>query len=123
MAYGAHISVHKEWDFMWMEILEQIISGYIVVFTIITLEDLPRLYISPVDVISQTERRPRMSYEFLWSGKNSIVGASISLKAIYFDLYLCRVLYFILEADPLFWTVYLCKVNLLGSYMRIWDFL
>ena len=68
LGYYAHASAIKEVDFFHMELIEQVQAGQISVFTFATISKLNKMWLSPLAVIPQRNRRPRMIHDFTWSG-------------------------------------------------------
>ena len=67
----AHASVKKEVDFFHLEIIEQVQIRHIAVFSLTTVANLDKLWLSSLAVIPHSNLRPRMIYNFTWSGLNN----------------------------------------------------
>ena len=68
--YGTHFPAKKEVEFVHQGLAEQVQAGNIVVFPLDAVQDLPKLWISPVSTSLQVGRRPRFIFDFTWSGLN-----------------------------------------------------
>ena len=72
--YGAHSSATKKTTFVRTELQEQAQSGHITLFSLRAVPHLPRLWLSPLASILQRGRKPRLIYDFSWSGLNKAVN-------------------------------------------------
>ena len=72
---------------------------------------MPKLWLSPLAAIPQQGRKPRLIYDFSWSGLNDAMRFG---KALY------RVIDSILNAPPKLGPTFLNKVYLADAYMRTW---
>ena len=70
LRYSANTSASKEEVFVHKELAEQVQAGHAVVFPLSAVTDLPNLWIYPVSIIPQVGRRPRLIFNFTWSGLN-----------------------------------------------------
>ena len=71
--YGAHSSATKETTFVRKELQEQAQAGHIALFPLRAVRKLPKLWLSPLAAIPQRGRKPRLIYDFSWSGLNDAV--------------------------------------------------
>ena len=83
-------------------------------------KELPNLWISPIGLIPQEARRPRLIYDYTFSGLNNATVRQAPSESIQFGNALERLLAKILSADPVFGPVFLAKVDLSDAYMRVW---
>ena len=103
-----------------MELAEQVQEGYVAVFPLEAVTALQKLWLSPVAVIPQVGRMPRLIIDFTWSGLNDIVEHLSPMEAMRFGGALQRILRQVITIDPRLGLVYLSKVDLDDSYMRSW---
>ena len=71
--YGTHSSDTKETTFVRKELQEQAQAGHIALFPLRAVRHLPKLWLSPLAAIPQRGRKPRLIYDFYWSGLNKAV--------------------------------------------------
>ena len=81
---------------------------------------LQNLWLSPIAVIPQVGRRPRLIFDFTWSGINDVAERLSPMEAMRFRGVLLRIIKQALTADPRQGPVYLRKVDLVDAYMRLW---
>ena len=74
----------------------------------------------PLAAIPQRGRKPRLIYDFSWSGLNEAVTQVAHKEAMGFGKALYRVIVCILTAPPKLGPTFLNKVDLADAYMRIW---
>ena len=72
--YGTHYSATKETTFVQTEIQEQAQAGHIALSPLRAVRHLTRLWLSPLAAIPQQGRKPRLIYDFSWSGLNKAVN-------------------------------------------------
>ena len=82
--YGAHSYVTKETTFVRTELQEQSQAGHILLFPLRAVRHLPRLWLSPLGAIPQQDRKPRLIYNFSWSGLNEVVTQVAHKEAMLF---------------------------------------
>ena len=118
--YGAHSSATKETTFVQKELQEQAQAGHITLLPLRTVRYLPKLWLSPLAVIPQRGRKPRLIYDFSWSGLNEAVTQVDHKEAMRFGKALYEVIDCILNSSPKLGPTFLSKVDLVDAYMRIW---
>ena len=118
--YVAHSSATKETTFARKELQEQAQAGHIALFPLRAVRHLPKLWLSPLAAIPQRDRKPRLIYDFSWSGLNEAVTQVAHKEAMRFGKSLYRVIYCILNTSPKLDPTFLNKVDLANAYMRIW---
>ena len=118
--YGAHSSAIKETTFSVTDLLEQALAVHIALFTLQAVRHLPRIFISPLAAIPQRGRKPRLVYDFSWSGLNEAVTQVAHKEAMHFRKSIYRLIDCILAAPPKLGPTFLNKVDLADAYMRIW---
>ena len=77
------------------------------------------IWLSPLVYVLQMGIKPRLVYDFSWSGLNSKVLQEAPKEAMRFGRALHNLLDCIVEADPWIGPTFLNKVDLADSYMRI----
>ena len=82
--------------------------------------DLQNMWIYPAVVVPQVGRKPRLIFDFTWSGINKIAEYLPPMKEISFEGALLRIIKQVLTADPCIGPVYISKVHLVDAYMRLW---
>ena len=118
--YGAHSSVTKETTFVRKELQEQAQAGHIALFPLRAVRHLHKLWLSPLAAIPQRRRKPRLIYDFYWSGLNKAVTQVAHKEKMRFGKALYRVIDCILTAPPKLGPTFINKVDLADAYMRIW---
>ena len=86
----------------------------------VSLLPLPQLWLSPLAVILQRVRKPRLMYDFSWSGLNKVVPQVSHKEAMRFGKSLYRVIYCNVAAPSELGPTFLNKLDLVDAYMRIW---
>ena len=118
--YGAHFSSTKETTFVRTKLAEQARAGHIFLSPLQAVHHLPQLWLSPFTVIPQQGRKPRLIYDFAWSGLNEAVTKVAHKEAMRFGKSLYRFIDCILAPLPKLGPTFLNKVDLVDAYMRIW---
>ena len=77
------------------------------------------IWLSPLVYVLQMGIKPRLVYDFSWSGLNSKVLQEAPKEAMRFGRALHNLIDCIVEADPQIGPTFFIKVNLVDSYMRI----
>jgi hypothetical protein len=120
LSYGCHRSATLAADYVRGELAEQVSFGHICLLPWSLAQNLPNLRLSPVGSIPQSGRRPRIIYNYTWSGTNRAIATQDNPEAMQFGGALYRLLHAILDADPGHGPVHMAKVDLSNAYMRIW---
>ena len=118
--YGAHYYATKETTFVRTELQEQAQAVHITLPPLRAVRHLPRLWLSPLAAILQRGRKPRLIYDFSWSGLNKAVTQVAHKEAIRFGKSLYRVIDCILTVLLKLGPTLLNKVYLADAYMCIW---
>ena len=84
------------------------------------MRNLPKLWLSLLASIPQRGRKPRLIYDFSWSGLNNAVTQVALKESMRFGKALYRVIDCIIIAPPELGHTLLNKVDLADAYMRIW---
>jgi hypothetical protein len=80
------------------------------------IRNLPNLRISPIGVVPQRDRRPRIIVDYSFSGVNQETCNIAPTDAMQFGTALQRVIKTIINAKPEFGPVYLCKVDIADGF-------
>jgi hypothetical protein len=80
---------------------------------------LPHLRISPIGVVPQRDRRPRTIVDYSFSGVNQETCPIAPTEAMQFGTALHRIVEAIVNANPKFGPVYLCKVDIADGFYRV----
>ena len=116
---GSHKSCHDHLDFIRMEMLDFVKKGYWMVLPYRLVKDLPHLRLSPLGVVPQRERRPRLIVDYTFNGVNDDTVKMMPNEAMQFGRALERVLYSIHHANPHHGPVYVSKTDLADGFYRI----
>ena len=81
---------------------------------------LQHLWLSPLGVIPQRNRRPRSIVDYTFSDVNANTVLLTPHDALQFGQALHRLLSKILQVDPRFGPVYISKVDIANGFYRIW---
>ena len=114
-----HTSARKEAEFIHTELAKQVQAGNVAVFPLEAVTFLKNLWLLPVVFIPQVRRRPRLIYDFTWSGLNKTSKRLAPMEAMRFGGAPQRILKQVLTADPRLGPVYLNKLDLADAYMRL----
>ena len=114
------LSATKKTTFVRTKLEEQARADHIALFPLRAVRHLPRIWLSPLAAIPQQGRKPRLVYDFSWSGLNKAVTQVAHKEAMRFGKALYGVIDCILAASPKLGPAFLNKVDLADAYMRIW---
>ena len=117
---GAHQSSHGEREFVASEMLEFCEQGYWLVAPYSAVRDLPGLRISPLGVVPQRDRRPRLIVDYTFSKVNEETVALAPREAMQFGRALQRVVQTIVHSNRRFGPVYLGKIDIADGFYRVW---
>ncbi|KAI2499906.1 hypothetical protein MHU86_14576 [Fragilaria crotonensis] len=117
---GSHKSSHGEIAFVSEEMVNFCRQGYWVVLPYSEVADLPHLRISPLGVVPQRDRRPRLIVDYSFSDVNTETFQLAPKEAMQFGRALQRVFTTIVHADPRYGPVYLAKIDVADGFYRVW---
>jgi hypothetical protein len=80
---------------------------------------LPNLRISPIGVVPQRDQRPRTIVDYSFSGINQETCPLAPAEAMQFGKALQRIIEDLVNADPRWGPVYLCKVDIADGFYRV----
>jgi hypothetical protein len=116
---GPHKSAKDHHAFLHTEMADMIEKGQWIVLPYDQVKDLPNLRISPIGVVPQRDRRPRTIVDYSFSGVNQDTCPVAPQEAMQFGTALQRVVEDIVNADPQWGPVYLCKVDVSDGFYRV----
>jgi hypothetical protein len=96
-----------------------IAHGY---WIVVPLEDaltIPGLRVSPIGVVPQRDRRPRVIVDYTFNGVNQATLRLAPTEAMQFGRALDRLLYRVWTADPTHGPVYILKLDLADGFYRV----
>ena len=117
---GAHQSSQGERKFVATEMLDFCEQGYWIVVPFSAVRTLPNLRISPLGVVPQRDRRPRLIVDYTFSGLNAQTVPLAPREAMQFGRALQRVLSRIVHSDPRFGPVQMAKIDIADGFYRVW---
>ena len=95
-------------------------KGYWIVLPYPAVQGLPNLRISPLGVVPQRERRPRIIVDLSFSGVNRDTAKLAPPEAMQFGCALSRILSLIQHAPPKFGPVYLLKLDIADGFYQVY---
>ena len=119
MQRGPHKSSQGE-RFVCTEMLDFCRQGYWVVVPYHAIRHLRHLRISPLGVVPQKDRRPRLIVDYTFSGLNADTLPLAPREAMQFGRALQRVCRHIVHADPRFGPVTMAKIDIADGFYRVW---
>ena len=97
---GSHKSARDHTEFVCEELVDFCRQGYWTVLPLSAVEHWPSLRLSPLGVVPQRERRPRLIVDYIFSGVNGDTVRMAPKEAMQFGRALQRVLTQVVHADP-----------------------
>ena len=73
LGYGANYYVTKEVEFVHQYLEEQVQASNIVVFAMLSFQDLHSLWLFSISIITQMKHRPCLIFDFTWSRLNASI--------------------------------------------------
>ena len=116
---GPHKSARDQVEFVCREILEFCEQGFWAVLPLATALTVPNLRISPLGVVPQRERRPRLIVDYTYSGVNSDTVRLAPPEAMQFGRALPRLLSRLVHANPRFGPAKLAKIDIADGFYRV----
>ena len=120
MARGPHKSSHGEREFVCEDLLDFCRQGYWVVLPYSEVAEWPHLRVSPLGVVPQRDRRPRLIVDYSFSDLNKETIQLAPPEAMQFGRALQRVLTTIVHADRRYGPVSLSKIDIADGFYRVW---
>lgn len=116
---GPHKSARDHRAFLHTEMADMINKNQWIVLPYSQARELPNLRISPIGVVPQRDRRPRTIVDYSFSGVNQDTCPIAPNEAMQFGTALQRVIESIVNANPRFGPMYLCKVDISDGFYRV----
>ena len=116
---GSHQSAVEHTDFVCEEIVEFARQGFWTVLPTEVALTLPHLRLSPLGVVPQRNRRPRLIVDYSYSGVNAETLKLAPPEAMQFGKALQRVLQTLVRANPRYGPVKLGKIDISDGFYRI----
>ena len=116
---GAHRSATEHLAFVRQEFVDFIQKRYWIVLPASDVMNLPGLRLSPLGVVPQAERRPRLICDYTFHGVNQETTSDAPPEAMQFGKALSRILWALAYANPSFGPVALAKFDLSDGFYRI----
>ena len=120
LARGPHKSAKDAVPFLREEFVGMIHKGHWILLPAELIRTDPRLRLSPIGVVPQRGRRPRMISDYTYFGVNGETIAMAPPEAMQFGRTLQRLLYNIHRANPAFGPVHMSKIDISDGFYRIW---
>lgn len=119
MSRGSHPSAAAHHEFLREEMAEMLQQRFWIILPYDLVKHIPALRLSPLGVIPQRDRRPRVIVDFTFSGVNQHTVTVAPYEAMQFGRAFERVLHKIYHAHPRFGPVFLIKVDLADGFYRV----
>jgi hypothetical protein len=116
---GAHQSCKDHLEFIRTEMLDFVEKGYWMVLPYHLVRDDPQLRLSPLGVVPQRERRPRLIVDYTFNGVNKDTVKMMPAEAMQFGRTLERILYAVHHANPHHGPVYVAKTDMADGFYRV----
>ena len=100
--------------------VEMILRRQWIVLPYDEVKDLPGLRLSPIGVVPQRDRRPRTIVDYSFYGVNDETCRLAPEEAMRFGQAFQRLIEDIVNADPKYGPVHLCKVDISDGFYRVW---
>ena len=120
LARGPHKSSQGEREFVSEQMLDFCRQGYWLVLPYAEVAGWPHLRISPLGVVPQRDRRPRLIVDYSYSTVNKETIQLAPKEAMQFGRTLQGVFTTIVHADPRYGPVYLAKIDVADGFYRVW---
>ena len=121
---GPHKSANEYADFLQEELLDFVQKGFWMILPVRLLKKYKMLYknlrVSPMGVVPQRARRPRIIVDYSFFGLNDETVKMAPKDAMQFGKALQRILQALVDANPAFGPVHLFKVDIADGFYRIW---
>ena len=116
---GSHGSTRSYLGFLESDMVDMCRKSYWIVLPYKDVQHLPNLRLSPLGVVPQRERRPRIIVDYTFSEVNQDTISQAPLEAMQFGRALDRLLHAIHTAPEDHGPTYLLKVDLSDGFYRI----
>ena len=119
LARGSHQSALSHLEFLRDEMADMIEQGYWVILPYSNVLHLPHLRLSPLGVVPQRDRRPRIIVDYTFWGINNDTVPLFPSESMQFGRALERVLHKIRRANRRFGPTYMIKVDIADGFYRL----
>ena len=119
-ARGPHKSCRDHLEFLREELLDYVEKGFWILLPYRVVKHLKELRLSPMGVVPQWGRRPRIIVDYSFYGLNNDTIQLTPKEAMQFGRALERILHLIRTANPHFGPVHLGKVDLSDGFYRLY---
>jgi hypothetical protein len=116
---GAHRSAYQYLDFVRSEFADMIRKRFWVVLPAQFLAEYEDLRLSPLGVVPQHERRPRIICDYTYYGVNQDTYPDAPPEAMQFGRTLQRLLLKLASANPIYGPVYMAKYDMSDGFYRL----
>jgi hypothetical protein len=120
LKHGSHNSCNEYLDFLREEMLEFVRKGYWVLLPYRLVRKMKHLRLSPMGIIPQRERRPRLIVDYTFWYVNGETVLLSPRESMQFGRALERTLHKIRHANPKYGPVYQSKTDLKDGFYRLW---
>ena len=117
---GSHKSCNEHIEFLREEMLLFAKSGFWTLLPYRLVKDMPNLRLSPLGVVPQRGRRPRIIVDYSFWGVNAETVKLSPVEAMQFGRALEQLLFRIRHANPRFGPTYMAKTDLADGFYRLW---
>ncbi|WP_317202287.1 hypothetical protein [Janthinobacterium sp.] len=119
LARGSHQSALSHLEFLRDEMADMIDQGYWVILPYSSVLHLPHLRLSPLGVVPQRDRRPRIIVDYTFWGINEDTVALAPSEAMQFGRAFDRILHKIRRANRRYGPTYMIKVDIADGFYRL----
>lgn len=116
---GSHSSADDHVDFVRDEMAEFVSQGFWTVLPFRLVKNLRHLRLSPLGVVPQRDRRPRLIVDLSFYGVNDETVKLAPPGSMQFGRALDRILHKIRHSNPKFGPVYLLKIDISDGFYRV----
>ena len=119
LSRGSHQSALSHLEFLRDEMADMIDQGYWTILPYSYVLHLPRLRLSPLGVVPQRDRRPRIIVDYTFWGINDDTVPLAPSESMQFGRALERILHKIRRANRRFGPTYMIKVDIADGFYRL----
>ena len=117
---GSHKSARDHTEFVCEELLEFCAQGYWLVLPFTAVQHLTKLRLSPLGVVPQRDRRPRLIVDYTFSNVNQETVRLAPPESMQFGRALQRLVTSLVHSDPKYGPPYLAKIDIADGFYRVW---
>ena len=107
-------------DFFHLELIDQVQAGHITISPLATVSNLNKVQLTSIILIPQSNRPPRIIYDFTWSSRNTATDMLAPQEVMRFRNSLNPTIGRVIEANTALCPFHLSKLDLASTYMRLW---